>query len=416
MSTSLFLDLPYDILRLLCSILDGVEVARLLSTCKALHMHYQDEAIWWEQCARHNVHDRALFAGATFFEVYSQVLHTYAPLIGLWASDHPYRGGVIEFRFDASAHGLVGEVWRFPNVHTVAHAFESWQTPKLPEYFTFMSITLPPPPPANAPRRAQLSWHLQQNGAEHFGPGDAFLAVPTLRVLAPTHEALHLHYHAGTCRLPDFPAGAGAPWYDAARGLPRLRVEASPASRALNAALIPAAAFLHMQAGPHAKPAALVVAPGEPGQPEPFRLHEPRLQVQDLRNYDLGGDEPRRGLEFHRRFYPLRMPVLDGDDPADERWRPESLEGIWLGAYASHGTEVLYIYFDAVKREVRAMKITGDLNVPRGVDTWRFSVDNRLRPDELPHTQVEAMNAFGQDLSKVRIYQGEGTISGTGFL
>lgn len=412
-------DLPYDVLHLICQFADGADVASLLSTCKGLYTYMKDDAIWREHCARYEleVTSRAVFSHASFYEIYSQILHRYGPMLGLWASDHPYKGSIIEFRLDEDTQGIAGEVWRF---RTSRHAEAVMETPQLPEFYTFMTITLPQSPPGAAQdrRAAQLNWHIPHNGAPYFGPVTEFFPVPTLHVLSETNESQFLHYHAGTCALPDFPSPEHAPWLDSARGLPRLPVEPSPRSRPQNPALIPGAAFLYMAPTPATKPRALVVHPAEPGQPEPFAAHESRLQVQDLRYLDLSGDTPRDGPSFYRRFYPLRLPLCPGVDPADERWHPASLEGVWFGAYAAHGTEVLYVYFAEQEREVRAVKITGDLNVPRGVVSWKFALDNRLQPDkfELPHLPHEARQAFGDDLHKVRIYRGTGTLSGTGYL
>lgn len=276
----------------------------------------------------------------------------------------------------------------------------------------FMSITLSA---VKSPCRAVLSWHIHHNGVEYFGPADDFFAVPTLRILSETNESLHIHYHAGSCHLPDLPASDHEPWYDHGRGLPHVKVEQAPSSSRQNEELVPAAAFLYMAPTQIKKPRALAVYPPEAGKPEIFTLHEPRLPVQDLRHFDLSGDEPRHGPMFYRRFYPLKCPFIDGDDPADKDWRPSSLEGVWFGAYASHGTEVLYVYYDESERTVRAMKITGDLNVPRGVVTWQFSVDDRVSPDDLPHEPTQASAVFGP-LESARIYRGIGTISGTGYM
>lgn len=64
---------------------------------------------------------------------------------------------------------------------------------------------------------------------------------------------------------------------------------------------------------------------------------------------------------------------------------------------------------------VKAMKITGDLNVPRGVLTWKFRLDDRVGPGELPHEPAQARRVFGP-LEQIRIYRGTGTISGTGYM
>lgn len=405
-------NLPYDILRVVLRSLDGSDVAHLFFTCKILYNFMRDEGIWREQCARYGLTDQALFNNATFREIYTLVLHVCGPLLGLWASDHPYRGSIIEFRYDEGYKGIVGEVWRFWVRQTVFDTINTWHIPKLPEYFAFFSVSLPS---TQSPRQAVVNWHIHHNGVEYFGPADDSFPVPTMHVLSETDESLYIRYHSGTCRLPEFPDPDLMAWYDHTRGLPRLPVEPSPTSGGQSPELLPSVAFLYMSRTTVRKPAALAFPPPVPSAPEPFALHEPRLQLQDLRSLDLGGSAPRRGQPFCRRFYPLCCPATEGDDPVDDKWSPASLEGMWLGAYASHGTEVLYVYYDEPAQAVRAVKITGDLNVPRGAITWEFFLTDRMRPDELPHDVAKAEEVFG-DLSTVRIFRGTGTISGTGFV
>jgi hypothetical protein len=404
--------LPYDILRILFFCMDGQDIISVLTTCKTLHLLFNDDAIWQEVCARYNFTDRAIFSGASYFEIYSQVLYCYGFLLGLWASDHPYKGSIIEFRFDKNTSSIVGEVWRFRARHPITDAADSWHSPKMPEYFTFVSISLPP---TEGPRRVVLNWHIHHNGAEYFGPGTDFISVPTFHVLSETNESLHLHYQARTCHLPDFPASAHEPWYDSSRGPPRFKVDPAPASTKPNMNLIPSAAFLYMSPTSVTKPQALAIYPTKIRIAEIFVFHETRLPIQDMRQFDLSGNQLQSGSMFYRRFYPLRFPILEGDDPTDEKWRPSSLEGIWLGAYASHGTEVLYVYYNEDDKTVRALKITGDFNVPRGVVTWKFSVDERVQPRDLPHEAGQATRLFGP-LSQARVYRGIGTISGPAYV
>ncbi|EKM54943.1 uncharacterized protein PHACADRAFT_255176 [Phanerochaete carnosa HHB-10118-sp] len=404
--------LPYDVLRVLLRLLSGSDIAHVLTTCNSLYTLMDDDGVWQEQCARYKFTDRSIFDDATYREIYTLVLHTYWPLLGLWASDHPYRGSVIEFRYDVDYKGIVGEVWRW---WAQPPGFDAMDltVPKLPEYFVFFSVSLSA---SNTPRRAVISWHIHHNGVGYFGSPSNFLAAPTMHVLSETDQSLYLRYSAVICRLPDFPNPDLMVWYDRTRGPPRLKVEQAPVtSKVQNIGLINAVAFLYMAQTAVTKPAALVFHPPEPGGPEIFARHELPLQAQDLRSFDFGGSEPRRGPPFYRRFYPLRSPVLDGDDPTDERWAPASLEGIWLGAYATHSTEVLYVYFDEAAQAVRALKITGDFNVPRGVITWQFSLNDRMRIHDLPHDLPLAQRVFG-DLSAVRIYRGTGTISAVGFI
>ncbi|TBU46866.1 hypothetical protein BD309DRAFT_988482 [Dichomitus squalens] len=66
------------------------------------------------------------------------------------------------------------------------------------------------------------------------------------------------------------------------------------------------------------------------------------------------------------RYYPLRTVMQEGEDPASQNWRPENLVGLWLGDYGPHGTECLFLEHNVADSMIRAWKITGDVNVPRG--------------------------------------------------
>ena len=144
-------------------------------------------------------------------------------------------------------------------------------------------------------------------------------------------------------------------------------------------------------------------------------------------------------------WYPLRFPSLPTDssssdtDSANELWDPRTLSGLWLGAYSMHGTEVLYLTYNEEAEEVQAWKITGDLNVPRGVMSWRFKCSGRrgrkdesgttpdvaqdgrssgdwqLPVDDALLTEFDIGGTDVQMKAKVRLYAGTGTVSQTGF-
>lgn len=244
-----------------------------------------------------------------------------------------------------------------------------------------------------------------------------FCLMPKMHVLSETYQSLHIRKYTDSARLPEFPDPNCMPWYDHTRGLPRLPVEPSPTFSLQNPDLLPHAYFLYMARTTVRKPAALVFSPILGSPHEFFAMHEPplRLQLEDARDVDFEDDTPGSAQPVYRRFYPLRCPVLDGDDPADDHWCPESLEGVWLGAHAAHRTEVLYIFCDRTAQAVRALKVTGDQGVPRGATSWQFALADRMCADELPHDPVQARELFG-DLASVRLWRGTGTISGPGFL
>ena len=164
------------------------------------------------------------------------------------------------------------------------------------------------------------------------------------------------------------------------------------------------------------KPAALAIYSKDDRLMDVFMTRKRHVEVQDFRGIDFSGNLPGVGPKFHHRLYPLRLPLAVGDDPTREDWRASSLEGIWLGPYSVHGTEVLYVYVDETSQEVRAMKITGDMNVPRGAVSWGFRLEHRLLLRELPqdaHGLRQAFADVGGDSQ--RIYRGWGAVSGHGY-
>lgn len=108
-------DLPYDIVRTLCTIMSAPDIASMLATCKSLHVHMLDETIWKAFCTPHGVED---LVNTSFYRFYSGILYKYGPLLGLWASDRPYTGGIIEFRIDKEIQGIVGECWIYPDQYS----------------------------------------------------------------------------------------------------------------------------------------------------------------------------------------------------------------------------------------------------------------------------------------------------------
>ncbi|KIP07834.1 hypothetical protein PHLGIDRAFT_407495 [Phlebiopsis gigantea 11061_1 CR5-6] len=405
--------LPYDILRILTRLIDGAEVVHVLSTCKTLHVYLKDDAIWQDQCARYYVTDRGLFSGETFFFIYSEVVHKYGPLLGLWASDNPYRGSVVEFRLDANAHGITGEVWQFRSGLSAA-ATQSRHVPNLPGYHRFVTISLSP-----ITRQVQTRWHSYQDNDDSV-PFESADRLLSFHVLSATNESQYYYHITGSSRLPDFPDPDQRPWYDDTRGLPRVQTEPAPMSSAVNPSFTPCCPFLYTAQTEAVKPAALSISYNDRRFPDVHAIWGLGAHIgtmfHDLRSFDLNGTIPRPGPLFLSRFYPLRFPSTVGDNPADDGWRPSTLEGIWLGPYVTHGTEVLYVYVDEAAREIRAMKVTGDMNVPQGAVSWAFRLEDRLHPHELPRDADGTRLSFGDDQDPLRTYRGWGTISGHGYM
>ncbi|PSR75343.1 hypothetical protein PHLCEN_2v9206 [Hermanssonia centrifuga] len=373
----------------------------------------RDEAIWQELCRRYGDNEPADFGDTSYHRIYTLLLHPYGSLLGLWASDHPFKGGVIEFRVDPEYKGIVGEVWRFWPRHLLDNDDEE-QPPKLPEYFAFASITLPKM--EDRSQRAVLSWHVTgTEQGEYFGPDTASIHVPTLHVLSETCQSAFLAYSTGSTNPepvrssphPDFPSPDADAWYDYTRELPHLKRVPSPISLG-GKDFIKAAprAFIYSDATSVVKPAALTIRPSYRSGGHPLACHEAPVPLPDVRNQH--SSDPLGW--FHRRYYPLRSLIQVGQEPSDDDWHPRSLEGLWLGSYGPHGTEILFLEYDEVMREVRAWKITGDMNVPRGAQTWNIRLSDAVTADSLAPT-----HPF-KDIQRSRMFQGTGTICSRGFM
>ncbi|KAA1470746.1 hypothetical protein DENSPDRAFT_836622 [Dentipellis sp. KUC8613] len=399
--------LNYDVLLAICHYLAGDDVAHLLSTCHALHPHYRHDTTWRQLCQPYGLKDiSSSEVWNSFYDAYTQVLHRYGALVGVWASDHPYRGNVLEFRLDVKSGCLIGEIWYFGN--EAFHPLLNMQVPRLPQYRTVFRIGFDDD---SGQTYIAPKVYPSQNWADDTSHE---IFVPSLHLLAETYEEVVL-YHPSFPKspLPQFPA-PGSRWYDHERGLPPMDVEPSPNSSLVMTAppsSLPPHGAVSMAPGRTLKPAALCIVP--PSLLDPEHMYEPRFLLTDFRHVRADGSPmrdytARTCTGFYPRYYPLRMPVYEGLDPADEDWDPSSLEGLWLGAYGPHGTEVLSVEYDPLDQEVRAWKITGDINVPRGAQTWKFGLDAVLDRQE-----TKELSWLKKPDS--RVFSGTGTVSDVGF-
>ena len=403
-------DLPYDLVRVLCTLLSGRDISALLSTCHNLHALYPDESIWQELCDRFGIKDARILGDPSFQTVYTQILYTYGPLLGLWASDHPYKGSIVEFRVDKELKGIVGEVWRFwPRTLRHVEDIEATRRPNPPEYYRFMHIALDRD--EGRLTRVALNWYIPDAGQQwYYGPGTASIRVPTLHVGPPTNLGISvrfsIHRALQTVTLPAFPPSETVCWYDNTRGLPRLHTEAA-AKLSLPWPDVVQPHYMATVTDTTCPAAIMFRPPHHFGRftRDIFAIHEPHLPLEDIRNLSYPHWEVGW---FYRRFYPLRSRIRDGQDPGRDDWDPASLEGLWLGSYGPHGTEVLFLEYDGHHR-VTAWKITGDLNVPRGAESWTINMESPVQLNDLAAPTLHQMGKIK------RLYRGTGTISSAGF-
>ena len=407
------LDLPYELLQQIFADLSPVDIFHYIFSSRRLYYPLIDDASTWRPfCVPYGVTDNSAFRGRSYRIIYTRLLHRYGPLIGLWCSDYPFKGNVIEFRL-VPDHWLrsgelviVGDVWDF------SESVERTQTrPYHPTYTEFVQIGFTPwkkstPKTAND---VHISWHLRSERDLGFlvhngipppwvrmdGGGIGGLTTPSLHVIAPTSSTLELsEYFAHPIHNPEFPESVSAPWYDASRGVPRIPQENPP----------PIIQTQRRWWNPH--PGNLRYVDGAP-KPASISVFPPPLdQPSDVRLPDL--HNPMHPLSSPYsisipRYYPLRTVMQEGIDPASPDWRPETLVGIWLGDYGPHGTECLFLEHDTAEATLRAWKVTGDVNVPRGVWTW--------------HADLKAETPWEDRTGRtVRAYRGIGRIAHHGFM
>ncbi|CDO70002.1 hypothetical protein BN946_scf184354.g4 [Trametes cinnabarina] len=397
------LSLPYDVLREILTGLSAVDVLSFLRVSRRLYYPLiDDDSTWHTFCARYGVADPSAFGRRSFRTIYGRLLHRYGALLGPWCSDYPCRGNIVEFRLvpDNWLRGgewiMIGEVWEFKRK---AHS-----QPEYPCYTEFVQIgfTLPKRATRQTANDVHISWHLRSERdlgfLVHNGipppwvrmDGNGRLATPSLHVIAPSDQKVATDVDHILNINEMFPT---VPWYDAVRGVPRLPQEGPPplkkesSSRWYDSWSDHA---VHYVPGV-AKPAAIAFFPPPAGKECDVRvngLHNPPHYFSIYFEHAVS------------RYYPLRHPEKMGDDPASSEWRAETLEGLWLGDYGVHGTECLFLEYDAVESVVRAWKITGDAHVPRGVCSWEIELK---RPT----------SDFGPSR---RSYEGQGTLAPRGFV
>ncbi|KAI0682830.1 hypothetical protein BC835DRAFT_1398208 [Cytidiella melzeri] len=385
-------DFPNELICVLYTYMLAVDVVNLFATCKRMHLFMPEEAVWRHFCASYGVHNPADLGGTTFFQVYSKILHTYGPLMGLWAGDHPYTGSIIEFRVDPERQAIVGEGWDLDaEYETIAQG-----PPTLPAYVVFMTISLPlsqdqATSEVSQSTTAVISWRTisSETYEEEMWAQTDTDYFPTVHVLSPTTTSTHLQYYQGITEQPLFPKDVTDAWFDSRRGLPRLVVEPSPVAHEDTAVPSPARPTFHLLslAGNHVRPMAFCI------KRAPFYMDEREIAypwrdifdvIDDHRN--LNTDSSPNGVNCSDgRYYPLRSDSRTGISPDDENWDPASLEGLWLGESHAYVTEVLWVAYCATTKVVSAYKIIANdqCQIPRGVTFWQFDCEDIVRRSDV---------------------------------
>ncbi|KAH9935778.1 uncharacterized protein B0H18DRAFT_977256 [Fomitopsis serialis] len=390
-------DLPYDVLFELFRHLSAVDVTSLLNTCRGAHKHTQDPSIWQRYCSQYGLRSVVNFGGLSFYTVYTQLLHPYGPLLGLWASDYPYRGNIIEFRLipgDDKEQGGLSTSTRHPVLPNYVRALKiGFDAPFVPSPRTTIASQAPSPrSPNDVPPKARVSCSV-------LPPVDhAHWHSTYVEVVPPSSYGYFMQGYRKPFPHPGFPP-LDALWYDSPRGLPHLKpsipvlVDQRELVRIYPAVRLP---IIFASTTPHMKPAAISIHCSG-GDDRCTQMYQPALPFDDLSTAPP-------------RYYPLRWDIRAGVDPSDADWKLGTLEGLWLGVFGPYGTEVLHLTWHQEEEELRAIKLTGDANVPRGTLSWTLHASSNASPP-IPTSAEWTSELPGGCL----VYTGTGTISERGF-
>ncbi|KAH8099624.1 hypothetical protein BXZ70DRAFT_894664, partial [Cristinia sonorae] len=387
--------LPFELLLQIFTYLPGHDIISLLSTCHSYYIFSRDETIWLELCTRYGVRDLAA-AGfhnhTSHFTVYTELLHTYGPLLGLWASDRAFNGGIMEFRVvresrEVGWEGIVGEVWSYSTPSEVISA----------DYTENVRIQILPPDYHHT-RTTELEGAPPRVNSDGGADSDS---EPV-----GDNSLIRSYWVARD-------SGNHQPTLIPSPSVP-LRVDSPLAQTIRYCAYLP------------------MPSPGFPIDERDSSANPPFPMVWCL---DGWLSSSRRFSPREGRYYPIRSPkplhrrrsvsststsISETDD-----WTPASSQGLWLGSYGAHGIEMLSVIHN--KNSLQAWKITGDVNVPRGAMSWQgfmdcpinsrtLSDDNDLGVSDI-EALLDAMTEREETSvrEKMKLFKGEGTISNVGF-
>ncbi|KAI0633241.1 hypothetical protein C8Q77DRAFT_1271337 [Trametes polyzona] len=396
--------LPFDIIHILLDFVESVvDLVNFCSTCKPLHVYLKTDSVWRRACAPYGIRDFRYFGGQSAQAVYTQLIHPYGPLLGLWANDHPFYGKILEFSLfpgDAGEQaGIIGEVWTSPSPAPP-------DSPIPPLYVRAVKISFegadPRQPPSATNASVRVFCDRGRIPTEPDDPPSRHLS--SLVRLSATTLSKFIMFYRRKVNLPDFPPHI-SPWLDRTRSLPRIPEipETTDHQREI-IKIYPAARLPAVFVAPTkvTKPPAISIrCPLPPDQCPCHALHATALGFANL------DTRPPR-------YYPLRNDILPGVDPASDEWTVASLDGLWYGSYGPSGTECIYLahYEDRVR--VEATKITGDVHVPRGCVSWIVHVPHESQRDRLRGYWTTVRDAEDEEVPR-RVFAGHGTIAGEGF-
>ena len=382
--------LPYDVLLHILRSLSSVDLVHLLSCSRSLYALVHEESIWRSLSALYSLHDIQYFGGRSWYTIYTRMLRPYGPLLGLWAGDHPYTGGVLDVRLHPGDRhtpgGIVIEMWQFRLLQP-----EDLDEPEVPEppihiplvRIDFSIASTPPESPF-----VRCCCNRRSVSPPHSA---------SIEVLEATNQGHFLRTRHGSYSHPDFPSSQSHGWLDESR-YPLLRCRASPVEDQT-----PQVSQLRPRIP------MVFAAPTTYRKPKAISIRCRHGCVDRIRPF-LGFD---RMVSSPPRYYPVRLDVHPEIHPASPNWHPRLLMGLWFGSHGPHGTECLYFDWNSSSSILRAWKITGDENVPRGALSWEVDTATPYPMSQVPPCALE----YGiDDLTRFRLFGGTGTISARGHL
>lgn len=388
-------DLPFDVLLDIFHLLRSRDLISLLCCCRHLHALVEEDSIWRNLSAAYGLRDVAPFGGRSWFTIYTRLLHPYGPMLGLWAGDRAYTGGILDVRLHPGDHKTQGgihiDMWQFRLLQP--EDIEGPEKPELPMYTPVVRIDFSATPSLYGDVQVSCCC-FKKGGAPRPPPHSA-----ALKLFSSTHQGRFLHSRQGQYLHPEFPGP------EIRRALDEGRY---PVLRCRRTTVADQTSQLTQQ-----RPRIPVVftAPTPYRKPQAVSISCRHGCVDRMRPF-LGFDDI---VPFAPRYYPLRHVVPPAVDPLAPDWHPRSLVGLWLGSHGPHGTECLYLEWERASCMLRAWKITGDENVPRGALSWQVDTGSECPVRQIPACACMREQGIG-DLAKYRAFGGSGTISARGFL
>ncbi|PCH35616.1 hypothetical protein WOLCODRAFT_107578 [Wolfiporia cocos MD-104 SS10] len=407
-NTSRIYEIPYDILLRILTNLSATDVVRFLSLSRTLHSQICDDRIWKHRSATSGVSDPMFLGHRTYYTVYTQLLYVYAPLIGVWAGDHPYTGGIIEFRWESGTGSntgcIIGDVW---DLHT-SDSEEADGLPQQPQFAAAMKIGFAGDMSDEHRKALADNPHPDQVVALCCKPEPPSCRAHTvdLNIMGATRQSAFMSLpRDGVYRHPDFPSEEVDMWRDDTRPFPRFRVQEQRAVNQISSSRT----YLRLLP-------IMITAPTSYLKPRALTMTCALSRCEGLKPPTRWG---MSAMPYAPRYYPLRVMITKGVDPTSEDWTPTSLTGLWLASYRPHGTECIMAHWDERKQAMLGIKITGDQNVPRGTISWEVDMASQTpyEPDErrdilarLPTDDSE------KDERRYQLFRGKLLASNTGHI